>query len=111
MNNFNSNENSRSSNNRTKDNNNNDNSNNNNNNSKNNGNNDDDDGQGAGGRARTRDRRVPADLRADCLATVPPTPHHGLRNVCVLSKWTLCRKGLNQRRYLTLTWSSRTDLP
>ncbi|GFO29575.1 hypothetical protein PoB_005608000 [Plakobranchus ocellatus] len=30
--------------------------------------------QGAGGEARTRGRRVPADLRADCLATVPPTP-------------------------------------
>ncbi|GFO27834.1 hypothetical protein PoB_005433900 [Plakobranchus ocellatus] len=32
-------------------------------------------GQGAGGGARTRDRRVPADLRADWLATEPPTPH------------------------------------
>ncbi|GFO28106.1 DC-STAMP domain-containing protein 1-like [Plakobranchus ocellatus] len=31
-------------------------------------------GQGAGGGARTHDRRVPADLRADSLATVPPTP-------------------------------------
>ncbi|GFO07997.1 hypothetical protein PoB_003450200 [Plakobranchus ocellatus] len=31
-------------------------------------------GQGAGGGAQTRDRRVPADLRADSLATVPPTP-------------------------------------
>ncbi|GFO35923.1 hypothetical protein PoB_006242800 [Plakobranchus ocellatus] len=31
-------------------------------------------GQDAGGGARTRDRRVPADLRADSLATVPPTP-------------------------------------
>ncbi|GFO18061.1 hypothetical protein PoB_004456600 [Plakobranchus ocellatus] len=31
-------------------------------------------GQGAGGGARTRDRRVPVDLRADSLATVPPTP-------------------------------------
>ncbi|GFO38703.1 hypothetical protein PoB_006520800 [Plakobranchus ocellatus] len=30
-------------------------------------------GQGAGGGARTRDRRVPADLRADSPATVPPT--------------------------------------
>ncbi|GFO44481.1 hypothetical protein PoB_007098600 [Plakobranchus ocellatus] len=30
-------------------------------------------GQGAGGGARTRDRRVPADLRADSLTTVPPT--------------------------------------
>ncbi|GFO17990.1 hypothetical protein PoB_004449500 [Plakobranchus ocellatus] len=29
---------------------------------------------GAGGGARTRDRRVPVDLRADSLATVPPTP-------------------------------------
>ncbi|GFO21368.1 hypothetical protein PoB_004787300 [Plakobranchus ocellatus] len=32
-------------------------------------------GQGAGGGARTRDRKVPADLRADSLATVPPTHH------------------------------------
>ncbi|GFN90280.1 hypothetical protein PoB_001678600 [Plakobranchus ocellatus] len=31
-------------------------------------------GQGAGGGARTRDRTVPADLRADSLATVPSTP-------------------------------------
>ncbi|GFN98579.1 hypothetical protein PoB_002508500 [Plakobranchus ocellatus] len=31
-------------------------------------------GQGAGSGARTRDRMVPADLRADSLATVPPTP-------------------------------------
>ncbi|GFO34891.1 hypothetical protein PoB_006139600 [Plakobranchus ocellatus] len=33
-------------------------------------------GQGAGDRARTRDRKVPADLRADSLSTVPPTLHH-----------------------------------
>ncbi|GFO19277.1 hypothetical protein PoB_004578200 [Plakobranchus ocellatus] len=31
-------------------------------------------GQGAGGKTRTRDRRVPADLRADSLTTVSPTP-------------------------------------
>ncbi|GFO16806.1 hypothetical protein PoB_004331100 [Plakobranchus ocellatus] len=31
-------------------------------------------GRGASGEARTRDRRVPADVRADSLATVPPTP-------------------------------------
>ncbi|GFO24732.1 histone-lysine N-methyltransferase SETMAR [Plakobranchus ocellatus] len=31
-------------------------------------------GQDAGGGARTCDRRVPADLRADSLATVPSTP-------------------------------------
>ncbi|GFO22263.1 hypothetical protein PoB_004876800 [Plakobranchus ocellatus] len=37
-------------------------------------------GQGAGGGARTRDRKVPADLRADSLATVPPTPHN--RKAC-----------------------------
>ncbi|GFN86945.1 hypothetical protein PoB_001345100 [Plakobranchus ocellatus] len=31
--------------------------------------------QGAGGGARTRDRRsIPADIRADSLATVPPMP-------------------------------------
>ncbi|GFN81722.1 hypothetical protein PoB_000822800 [Plakobranchus ocellatus] len=31
-------------------------------------------GRDADGGARTRDRRVPADLRADSRATVPPTP-------------------------------------
>ncbi|GFO44485.1 E3 ubiquitin-protein ligase pdzrn3-like [Plakobranchus ocellatus] len=31
-------------------------------------------GRSAGGGARTHDRRIPADLRADSLATVPPTP-------------------------------------
>ncbi|GFN81095.1 hypothetical protein PoB_000760100 [Plakobranchus ocellatus] len=31
-------------------------------------------GQSAGGSSRTRVRRVPAYLRADSLATVPPTP-------------------------------------
>ncbi|GFN85038.1 hypothetical protein PoB_001154400 [Plakobranchus ocellatus] len=31
-------------------------------------------GLGASSGARTRDRRVPADLRADSLTTVPPTP-------------------------------------
>ncbi|GFO32818.1 hypothetical protein PoB_005932300 [Plakobranchus ocellatus] len=31
-------------------------------------------GQSAGGETLTRNRRVPADLRADSLATVPPTP-------------------------------------
>ncbi|GFO06481.1 hypothetical protein PoB_003298600 [Plakobranchus ocellatus] len=31
-------------------------------------------GQGASGGTRTCDRKVPADLRADSLATVPPTP-------------------------------------
>ncbi|GFO31917.1 hypothetical protein PoB_005842200 [Plakobranchus ocellatus] len=36
-------------------------------------------GQGAGGGARTRDRRVPEDLRADSLATVPPTPPRWLQ--------------------------------
>ncbi|GFN93688.1 hypothetical protein PoB_002019400 [Plakobranchus ocellatus] len=29
-------------------------------------------GRSAGGGARTRDRRVPADLKSDSLATVPP---------------------------------------
>ncbi|GFO21806.1 hypothetical protein PoB_004831100 [Plakobranchus ocellatus] len=44
-------------------------------------------GQGAGSGARTRNRRVPADLRADSLATVPPTPPAQLvpsvQNQCV----------------------------
>ncbi|GFO07155.1 hypothetical protein PoB_003366000 [Plakobranchus ocellatus] len=37
-------------------------------------------GQGAGGGTRTRDRGVPADLRADSLATVPPTPPQNALN-------------------------------
>ncbi|GFO11123.1 hypothetical protein PoB_003762800 [Plakobranchus ocellatus] len=31
-------------------------------------------GQSAGGGARSPDRKIPADLRADSLSTVPPTP-------------------------------------
>ncbi|GFN91033.1 hypothetical protein PoB_001753900 [Plakobranchus ocellatus] len=31
-------------------------------------------GQGAGGGAQTRDRKVPANLRADSLSTMPPMP-------------------------------------
>ncbi|GFN89238.1 hypothetical protein PoB_001574400 [Plakobranchus ocellatus] len=38
-------------------------------------------GQGAGGEARTCDRRVPADLRADSLATMPPTPLNNLLEI------------------------------
>ncbi|GFN76908.1 hypothetical protein PoB_000341400 [Plakobranchus ocellatus] len=46
-------------------------------------------GQGASGGARARDKRVPADLKADSLATEPPTHHlvdedlkstHGIRD-------------------------------
>ncbi|GFN86798.1 hypothetical protein PoB_001330400 [Plakobranchus ocellatus] len=33
-------------------------------------------GQGVSGGARTRDRGIPADIRADSIATVPPTPHN-----------------------------------
>ncbi|GFN97921.1 glucose dehydrogenase [Plakobranchus ocellatus] len=36
-------------------------------------------GQGAGGGARTRDRMTPADIRADSLVTVPPTPLSAIR--------------------------------
>ncbi|GFO28674.1 hypothetical protein PoB_005517900 [Plakobranchus ocellatus] len=38
-------------------------------------------GQSNGGEARTRDKRVPADLRADSLATVPPTLHLVLKEI------------------------------
>ncbi|GFO30006.1 hypothetical protein PoB_005651100 [Plakobranchus ocellatus] len=38
-------------------------------------------GQGDGGGARTRDRRVPANLTADSITTVPPTPPHIRNNV------------------------------
>ncbi|GFO18313.1 hypothetical protein PoB_004481800 [Plakobranchus ocellatus] len=39
-------------------------------------------GQGAGGGARTRDRKIPADNRANSLATVaPPPPPFPLRNL------------------------------
>ncbi|GFO21646.1 hypothetical protein PoB_004815100 [Plakobranchus ocellatus] len=44
-------------------------------------------GQGAGGGARTCDRRVPADLRAESQATVPPKPQ--IISVCV---GELCRR-------------------
>ncbi|GFO14567.1 hypothetical protein PoB_004107200 [Plakobranchus ocellatus] len=37
-------------------------------------------GQGAGGGARTCGRRVPAYLRADSLATVPPTSQEILKS-------------------------------
>ncbi|GFO25150.1 hypothetical protein PoB_005165500 [Plakobranchus ocellatus] len=33
-------------------------------------------GRSTGSGTRTRDRRVPAELRADSLVTVPPTPHY-----------------------------------
>ncbi|GFO19805.1 hypothetical protein PoB_004631000 [Plakobranchus ocellatus] len=38
-------------------------------------------GQGAGFGARTRDRRIPADLRADSIATMPPTPRERKRDM------------------------------
>ncbi|GFO19346.1 hypothetical protein PoB_004585100 [Plakobranchus ocellatus] len=41
-------------------------------------------GQGAGGGARARDRMVPADLREDSLATVPPRPQDHSRTVLQL---------------------------
>ncbi|GFO46627.1 hypothetical protein PoB_007313200 [Plakobranchus ocellatus] len=43
-------------------------------------------GHGADGGARTRERRIPTDLRADSLATMPPTfPPQILRNNIKLS--------------------------
>ncbi|GFO45431.1 hypothetical protein PoB_007193600 [Plakobranchus ocellatus] len=39
-------------------------------------------GQGAGGGAWNCDRRVPADLRADSLATVPPSPRQPVLKDC-----------------------------
>ncbi|GFN91783.1 hypothetical protein PoB_001828900 [Plakobranchus ocellatus] len=57
-------------------------------------------GQGAGDGARSRDRRVPADLRADSLTTVPPTPPN--RGRCASS---LSKKGRKLLR------KSRTTLP
>ncbi|GFO50196.1 multiple epidermal growth factor-like domains 10 [Plakobranchus ocellatus] len=41
--------------------------------------------QGAGDEARTRDRRAPVNLRADSLATVPPTPPHKQMTYCPVS--------------------------
>ncbi|GFO05179.1 hypothetical protein PoB_003168400 [Plakobranchus ocellatus] len=38
--------------------------------------------QGASDEARTCDRSVPANLRADSLATVPPTPSHKQMTDC-----------------------------
>ncbi|GFN77683.1 hypothetical protein PoB_000418900 [Plakobranchus ocellatus] len=55
-------------------------------------------GQGAGGGARTRGRIVHADLRADSLATVPPTVHgnkNGLlhSSVAINTTYTLSLTG------------------
>ncbi|GFO12443.1 hypothetical protein PoB_003894800 [Plakobranchus ocellatus] len=44
-------------------------------------------GQGAGSRARTCDRRVPADLKADSLATVPPKPRQ--KAVALVGHWAI----------------------
>ncbi|GFN89186.1 Atrial natriuretic peptide receptor 1 isoform x2 [Plakobranchus ocellatus] len=54
-------------------------------------------GQGAGGGDRTRDRRVPADLRADSLSTVPPTPPRFSQTqlLLVLIHWTFSRPMLS----------------
>ncbi|GFO01329.1 hypothetical protein PoB_002783400 [Plakobranchus ocellatus] len=43
-------------------------------------------GQGAGGGAQIRDKTVPADLRADSLATVPPTPSAHLHSKIEMHK-------------------------
>ncbi|GFO09545.1 hypothetical protein PoB_003605000 [Plakobranchus ocellatus] len=43
-------------------------------------------GQDDGDEARTRDRRVPANLRADSLATVPPTPPQKQMTDCPVSE-------------------------
>ncbi|GFO24815.1 reverse transcriptase-like protein [Plakobranchus ocellatus] len=58
-------------------------------------------GQGADGGARIRDRRVPTDLRADSLATVPPTPHVlRVKSRCIVnntvSDWFLLERGCRQ---------------
>ncbi|GFO29141.1 hypothetical protein PoB_005564600 [Plakobranchus ocellatus] len=51
-------------------------------------------GQGAGGGARTRDRRVPADLRADSLATGEDE-----------------NRAVKMKTFIALTLSPPTDLP
>ncbi|GFO50557.1 hypothetical protein PoB_007706200 [Plakobranchus ocellatus] len=43
-------------------------------------------GRGAGGGTRTRDRRVNADLKADSLTTVPPTPPNWRRSFSTLQQ-------------------------
>ncbi|GFO46857.1 hypothetical protein PoB_007336200 [Plakobranchus ocellatus] len=40
-------------------------------------------GQGASGGVRIRDREVAADLRADSLSTVPPTPPTSEDSICL----------------------------
>ncbi|GFN99609.1 hypothetical protein PoB_002611500 [Plakobranchus ocellatus] len=44
-------------------------------------------GQGVRSGARTRDRRVPADLRADSLTTVSPTPPNVVRGNAPVSEF------------------------
>ncbi|GFO21315.1 hypothetical protein PoB_004782000 [Plakobranchus ocellatus] len=54
-------------------------------------------GQGAGRGARTRDRRLPADLRADSLTTVPPMPpkeSNTLENVSKIFKVVVGHPGI-----------------
>ncbi|GFO08251.1 hypothetical protein PoB_003475600 [Plakobranchus ocellatus] len=79
-------------------------------------------GRGADGGARTRDRRVPADLRVDSQATLPPTPPVNLRKYggsirCIFFKYHCLimhgafRRDLLQRRAIPWTsWVSRVKL-
>ncbi|GFO07677.1 hypothetical protein PoB_003418200 [Plakobranchus ocellatus] len=62
-------------------------------------------GQGAGGEARTRDRWVPADLRADSLTTVPPTPQNWTRlNALSWGVWSDRGKILSNQRGLVVDY-------
>ncbi|GFO45309.1 hypothetical protein PoB_007181400, partial [Plakobranchus ocellatus] len=55
-------------------------------------------GQGAGGGARTHNRRVPADLRADSLITVPPSP--------LKARGKLPRRATSQEQSGPYSWCS-----
>ncbi|GFO49094.1 hypothetical protein PoB_007559900 [Plakobranchus ocellatus] len=73
-------------------------------------------GQGAGGGARTRDRRIPADLRADSLATVPPTSPQLSRSLKEpwLHKWCWVEqrgKGADKTRWSRLRIETDILLP
>ncbi|GFO18968.1 hypothetical protein PoB_004547300 [Plakobranchus ocellatus] len=57
--------------------------------------------KGANGGARTRARRIPADLRADSLITVPPMPCDQKEELC-LESWLRQRCDLEKRHSSSL---------
>ncbi|GFO35498.1 hypothetical protein PoB_006200300 [Plakobranchus ocellatus] len=59
-------------------------------------------GQGTGGGARTRYRRIPADIKADSLTTVSPTPLNGSRECSVFACLYVALTDLYPNRFLVI---------